>query len=78
MLRRDVVEAVAAARFHIYAVTTIDQCLEILTGLEAGQREQSGQFPEGTINHRIVTRLRDYAQKRHTFLESSSSASDEQ
>jgi lon-related putative ATP-dependent protease len=76
MLRRDVVEAVAAGQFHIYPMETIDQCLEILMGLAAGQRDPAGQFPEGTINHRIVSRLREYAQKRHTFLESSSSASE--
>ena len=77
MLRRDVVEAAAADQFHIYPVKTIDHCMEILTGLDAGQRDDAGYFPEGTINHRIVARLLDYAQKRHNFQESPSVKSDE-
>ena len=77
MLRRDVVEAAAAGQFHIYPVETIDHCMEILTGLNAGQRDDEGYFPAGTINHKIVARLLDYAQKRHNFQESPSSKSTE-
>ncbi len=75
MLRQDVVQAVRAGQFHIYPVETIDQCMEILTGLEAGERDQSGRFPEGTVNHQIVAQLQNYAQKRLMFAESLSSAS---
>ncbi|RME71392.1 MAG: ATP-binding protein [Chloroflexi bacterium] len=63
MLRRDVVEAVEAGQFHIYAVETIDQGIEILTGLPAGQRGEDGQFPEGTVNHRVEARLVELARK---------------
>ena len=73
MLRQDVVEAGTAGQFHIYPVETIDHCMEILTGLEAGQRDESDHFPEGTINQRIVACLLDYAQKRHKFQEAPSS-----
>lgn len=67
MLRRDVVEAVAAGQFQIYPVATIDQCIEVLTGLEAGERNAAGHFPEGTINQKIVAGLLNYAQKRRMF-----------
>lgn len=64
MLRRDVVEAVADDRFHIYPVETIDQGIEILTGVAAGERDELGSFPEGSINRRVEARLADLAEKR--------------
>jgi predicted ATP-dependent protease len=60
MLRSDVVDAVAAGRFHIYAVETVDQGIEILTGRPAGERID-GSYPEGTINYQVEQRLRQYA-----------------
>jgi lon-related putative ATP-dependent protease len=57
MLRQDLVEAVAAGQFHIYPVETIDQGIEILTGLPAGERDETGNFPEGSINRRVEERL---------------------
>jgi len=50
MLRRDVVEAVAQGRFHIYPVKSVDEGIEILTGVEAGKLQQDGTFEEGTVN----------------------------
>ncbi len=51
MLRSDVVEAVSQGKFHIYPVRTIDEGVEILTGIEAGERQgDDGTFPEGTLN----------------------------
>jgi lon-related putative ATP-dependent protease len=67
MLRRDVIEAVQAGQFQIYPVQTIDQGIEILTGLEAGKRNAEGEFPEGSINHRVKARLIDFADKRRAF-----------
>jgi len=67
MLRHDVIEAVAADKFHIYAVSTIDQGIEILTGLPAGERDATGQFPSGTVNHRVEQRLSDYAERLRGF-----------
>ncbi|HWP00185.1 MAG TPA: S16 family serine protease [Methylococcus sp.] len=61
MLRRDVVEAVAAKKFAIYAVDHVDEALELLTGLPVGQRDESGGFPEGTLNRRVEERLRAFA-----------------
>ena len=64
MLRRDVVDAVRAGRFQIYAVEMIDQGIEILTGVPAGERESDGKFPEGSVNARVEARLIDFAEKR--------------
>lgn len=64
MLRHDVVEAVEAGKFHVYPVETIDQGMEVLTGVEAGDRDGEGNFPEGSINHRVEARLIELAEKR--------------
>jgi len=73
MLRRDVVEAVGAAKFHVYPVETIDQGISLLTGLEAGERDSSGSFPEDSINHRVEMRLIALAEKRAAFGQPSQS-----
>ncbi len=67
MLRHEVVDAVAAGRFHIYAVSTVDQGIELLTGVPAGERDATGQFPPGTINCRVEQRLSDYAERMRSF-----------
>ncbi len=59
MLREDVVEAVAQGQFHIYAVKTIDEGLEILTDRPAGERKDDGTYPEGTVNYLVDKRLRE-------------------
>ena len=69
MLRKDVVEAVAAGKFAIYAVETIDEGIEILTGIPAGERDEAGHFPEGTLNQRVEARLIQLAEMRKTFAE---------
>jgi len=57
MLRQDVIEAVRNSQFRIYPVSSIDEGIEILTGLPAGTREANGLFPDGTINQRIEIQL---------------------
>lgn len=64
MLRRDVVEAVRQGRFHVFAVATIDEGIEILTGVPAGERDASGKFPEGSVNHRVEQRLIALAERQ--------------
>ena len=49
MLRKDVVEACAEGRFHIYAVKTVNEALEVLTGRTAGQLDEKGAFPEDSL-----------------------------
>jgi hypothetical protein len=67
MLRRDVIDAVADGRFHIYAIDTVDQGAEILTGLPAGRRDATGRFPAGTFNERVETRLITLAKQARAF-----------
>jgi len=55
MLRTDLIEAVTAGRFRVYPVETIDQCTELLTGLPAGERDEEGNFPEGSFNRKSAT-----------------------
>ncbi|RMH84591.1 MAG: ATP-dependent protease, partial [Calditrichaeota bacterium] len=59
MLKDEVIEAVEAGKFHIWAVDTIDQGMEILTGLPAGEADAEGHFPEGSINYLVDKRLRE-------------------
>jgi lon-related putative ATP-dependent protease len=61
MLRKDVVEAAAAGRFHVYTFATIDEGLARLTGLVAGVRQKDGRFPEASVNARVEARLAEFA-----------------
>jgi len=67
MLREDVVEAVKEGKFHIYPVETIDEGIAILTGKEAGERQEDGSYPEGTINYRVDKQLEGLATKLRGF-----------
>ena len=67
MLRPDVVAAVEADEFHVYPVETIDQGIELLTGVEAGTRDEPDGFPDGTINGKVEARLREFADRRRQF-----------
>ena len=64
MLREDVVAACAAGRFHVIPVETIDQGIEILTGVPAGDLDTTRQYPAGTVNQRIALRLSAFASQR--------------
>jgi lon-related putative ATP-dependent protease len=57
MLRKDVVQAVQEGKFHIYPVKTIDEGIEILTGMKAGARQDNGQFEEGSVNAQVDRKL---------------------
>jgi len=67
MLRKDVVGAVKEGKFHIYPVKTIDQGIEILTGMAAGERVEDGRFKEGTVNDRVDKKLRELGKKIKEF-----------
>ncbi len=69
MLRKDVVQAVSEGRFHIYPVTTIDEGITILTGVEAGERDGTGVYPEGTANRLVDEKLTSIARGLKTFAE---------
>jgi predicted ATP-dependent protease len=63
VLRDDVAEAVAEGRFHLYAVETISQGIEILTGLPAGTRDASGRFPAASVFGRVERRIIEIAER---------------
>jgi len=67
MLRKDVVNAVEGGKFHVYPVKTIDQGIEILTGMEAGERLEDGRFKEGTVNALVDQKLRELGIKIKEF-----------
>jgi predicted ATP-dependent protease len=64
MLRPDVVEAVKAGKFHIYAVNTIDEGVEVLTGISAGERASDGSYAEGSVNHRVQKKLQQFTKQQ--------------
>jgi predicted ATP-dependent protease len=67
MLKPEVVDAARAGQFRIHAVETIDQGIEILTGVPAGERAEDGSYPEGSINARVAERIRRFAEARRDF-----------
>lgn len=67
MLREDVVEAVRAGRFHVYAVGTADEAIALLAGVPAGERDGLGDYPAGSVNRLAEDRLREFADLRHEF-----------
>ena len=69
MLRKDIVEAAAADQFHIYPIETIDQAIELLTGIPAGVRDAQGEFPKDSVNERIESRMKRLSEIRQEFLE---------
>ena len=66
MLRHDVVEAVEKGRFHVYAITTIDEGIELLTGHKAAAGRSGGRFTPGSIHARVDKRLTEFARKNKT------------
>ncbi len=69
MLDEDVVAAVRSRKFKVYAVSHIDEAIEILTGVHAGQRGKDGEFPEGSVNRKVEDQLIRYAEDRKRFAE---------
>ena len=61
-LSDEVIEAVKNKQFHIYSVSTIEEGIEILTGVPAGKKDENGHFPSGTINDLVYKKLKKYSQ----------------
>ena len=57
MLHEDVVQAAAAGKFHVFAVSTVDEAITLLTGVAAGERNAAGVYPEDSVNGRVEQRL---------------------
>ncbi len=67
MLKDEVVQAVREGRFHLWSVRTIDEGIELLTGVPAGKKGEDGSYPVGTVHQLVDTRLRQYAHRLREF-----------
>jgi lon-related putative ATP-dependent protease len=76
MLRADVVEAAEKGLFHVWPIGSVDEAVELLTGLAAGERDATGRFPEGSVNRRVDDRLAAFAEKARSFGRGSAAAND--
>ena len=63
MLKPEVIEAVEAGKFNVWAVDHVDKALEILTGVTAGKRRQDGSYPPNSIHGLVAARLAEMAEK---------------
>ncbi|MBI3140246.1 MAG: AAA family ATPase [Rhodocyclales bacterium] len=70
MLREDVVAACAQGKFRIFAVSNVDQAIELLTGVAAGEPDQQGMVPAGTINYLVASQLAEMSALRQAFAAS--------
>jgi ATP-dependent Lon protease len=73
MLSKNIVNAVQAGRFHIYAINTIDEGIEILTGIKAGRRRKDGKFDKDSVHGRVDERLRRFHEQLSDSEDSTSS-----
>jgi predicted ATP-dependent protease len=69
MLKEEILEAARQGKFHIYPVKNIDEGIEVLTGVRAGERIEDGTFEPGTVNHLADRRLKEMAEKMREFQE---------
>lgn len=77
MLKKEVRDATAAGQFLIYPVATIDEGIELLTGLEAGELDENGEYPPESINGRVRARLKSLQELDRELERESNEASDE-
>lgn len=74
MLRAEIVDAVAEGKFHLYPVSNIDEAITLLTGINAGELNDEGIYPDGSINGLVQQRLEQFAKLRHDFSEADKKA----
>jgi lon-related putative ATP-dependent protease len=67
MLKEEILDAVKKEKFFIYSVKTIDEGIEVLTGIKAGSRQDDGTFPQGTVNYRVDHRLKEMVEKLQEY-----------
>jgi lon-related putative ATP-dependent protease len=68
MLREDVVEACSEGKFHVWPVATVTEGIEILTGRDAGARDEEGRFAEDSVNGRVQKRLEEFARSLKSYF----------
>lgn len=78
MLRRDVIDAVRAGEFKVYPVKHIDEGIELLTGMPAGEADENGQYLPDTINGRVQKRLEELAEKRKELDQAAQAAGEKE
>ena len=66
-LSDEIIESVKDEKFHIYAITTIEEGIEVLTGVPAGKKDKFGKFPAGTVNYLVYEKLRKYAENSKNY-----------
>jgi lon-related putative ATP-dependent protease len=69
MLDQEVIDAVREGVFHVWAVRTIDEGIELLTGRRAGRRRKDGSFPPESVHGLVAARLAEFADRLKAFLE---------
>ncbi len=69
MLRKNVVEAVKTEKFHVYPIKTVDEGIERLTGMRAGQPDARNHYPEDSFNGLVQKKLSELAEKMHQFAQ---------
>jgi lon-related putative ATP-dependent protease len=67
MLKDEIIDAARAGKFTIYPVSTIDEGIEVLTGMKAGKRKEDGSFEEGSVNSLVDLRLREMAETMREY-----------
>lgn len=77
MLRQDVVDACAQGRFRVHAVKHVDEAVELLTGLPAGEPDENGMVPEGTVNYLVAAQLAELSVLRQAYASATKQGSDE-
>ena len=61
MLNDEVIEAVKKGQFHIWSIKTVDEGIKLLSGREPGERQEDGNYPEGTFNHAVISKLEEFS-----------------
>ena len=61
-LSDEIIESVKKGQFHIYAVSSIEEGIEVLTGVPAGKKDKTGHFPAGSVNYMVYEKLKKYAE----------------
>ena len=67
MLKQEVVEAAEEGKFHVYAIKTIDEGIELLTGVTAGEAGKDDTYPEDTVNYLVNQRLKEQAESMRSY-----------
>ena len=67
MLKKEVIDAVKDGRFHVYAVSSVEDGIEILTGVPAGKPDMDGRYPDGSVYNKVQQKLKQYLERSLRF-----------